>query len=55
MGTISSVAPAIAMLAAILLVLGGIRMIRRGENRKQGWLMIVAAAVVVGNVLILTL
>ena len=55
MGTISSVAPAIAMLAAIMLVLGGIRMIRRGENRKQGWLMIVAAAVVVGNVLILTL
>jgi hypothetical protein len=55
MGTISSAAPAIAMLAVILLMLGGVRMIRRGENRRQGWLMIVAAMVLAGNVLIWTL
>ena len=46
---------ALAMIAAILLVLGGIRLIRRGENRQQGWLMLVAAMVLVGNVLIWTL
>ena len=43
------------MIAALLLVLGGIRLIRRGENRQQGWLMIVAAMVLAGNVLIWTL
>jgi hypothetical protein len=55
MGTSASTVMAVAMLAAILLALGGIRLIRRGPNRLQGWLMIVAAAVLVGNVLILTL
>ncbi len=54
MGTIASSAAAIAMLAAVLLVLGGIRLVRRGENRKQGWLMMVAALVLLGNVLIWT-
>ena len=44
----------IAMLAAFGLLIGGIVLIRRGE-RKKGVLMIVAAAVLVGNVLILTL
>jgi len=46
---------ALAMIAAVLLVLGGIQLIRRGENRQQGWLMLVAAMVLVGNVLIWTL
>jgi len=55
MGTIASAGMALAMIAAILLVLGGIRLIRRGENRQQGWLMLVAAMVLVGNVLIWTL
>ncbi len=55
MGTIASAALAIAMIAAFLLVLGGIRLIRRVEHRQQGWLMIVAAMVLVGNVLIWTL
>ena len=54
MGTIASAALAIAMIAAFLLLLGGIRMVRRGEYRQQGWLMIVAAMVLVGNVLVWT-
>ena len=43
----------IAMLAAFGLMIGGVVLIRRGE-RKKGVLMIVAAAVLVGNVLIWT-
>ena len=54
MGTIASATLAIAMIAAFLLVLGGIRLIRRGEYSQQGWLMIVAAMVLVGNVLVWT-
>jgi hypothetical protein len=54
MGTIASAALAVAMLAAFLLVLGGIRLIRGSEHRQQGWLMIVAAMVLVGNVLVWT-
>ena len=54
MGTIASATLAIAMIGAFLLVLGGIRLIRRGEYRQQGWLMIVAAMVLVGNVLVWT-
>ena len=55
MGTIASATLAIAMIGAFLLVLGGIRLIRRGEYRQQGWLMIVAAMVLVGNVLVWTI
>jgi uncharacterized membrane protein YozB (DUF420 family) len=44
----------IAMLASFGLIIGGVVLIRRGETRK-GVLMIVAAAVLVGNVLIWTL
>ena len=54
MGTIASAALAIAMIAAFLLAIGGATLIRRGEYRQQGWLMIVAAMVLVGNVLIWT-
>ena len=54
MGTIASAALAIAMLAAILLAAGGINLIRRGQYRQQGWLMIVAAMVLLGNVLVWT-
>ena len=43
----------IVMLAAFGLIIGGVVLIRRGE-RKKGVLMIVAAAVLVGNVLIWT-
>ena len=41
----------IGVLATLALALGGARVIRRGE-RKQGVLMLVAAAVILGNVLI---
>ncbi|HJS40613.1 MAG TPA: hypothetical protein VJ763_04345 [Sphingomicrobium sp.] len=54
MGTISSTALGIAMIAVFLLAAGGIRLIQRGEHRQQGWLMIVAAMVLLGNVLIWT-
>ena len=50
----AAAAMAIAMIAAFLLAVGGIQlMIRRGETQK-GALMLVAAAVLVGNVLIWT-
>ena len=46
---------AIAMMAAFLLVIGGIKLARRKEERGRGLLMIVAAAVLVANVAIWTL
>ena len=42
------------MIAAFALVVGGIRLIRRKEDRGRGVLMLIAAAVLVGNVMILT-
>lgn len=55
MGTIASAALAMAMIAAFLLLAGGVRLIKRGEHRQQGWLMLVAALVLVGNVLVWTI
>ena len=55
LSTIGSTAYTLAMIAAVLLVVFGIRLARRAEERRRGVLMIVAAAVLVGNVLILTL
>jgi high-affinity Fe2+/Pb2+ permease len=46
---------AIAMLAAFLLIFGGIKLAMRKQDRGRGVLMIVAALVLVGNVLIWTL
>jgi len=40
----------ILMLAGAALLAGGIYMLRTGKNRKQGWLMLVAAAVMFANV-----
>ena len=54
MGMILEGALALAMIAAFLLILFGVKLIRRGQDRKRGALMIVAAAVLVGNVVILT-
>ena len=54
MGTIASGALALAMIAAFLLAGGGVWLVRGGQNAKQGWLMIVAAMVLVGNVLVWT-
>ncbi len=45
---------AVAMIAAFLLIAGGVQLLRRGE-RQKGALMIVAAAVLVMNVLIWTI
>ena len=55
MGTIAATTLTIAMIAVFLLAGGGIRLILRGGHRQQGWLMIVAAMVLLGNVLIWTI
>jgi hypothetical protein len=46
---------AIAMIAAFLLILGGIRLMRTPASRGKGILMLIAAAVLVANVAILTI
>jgi hypothetical protein len=55
MSIFSSAALAIAMIAAFLLVLGGIRLVRDPQARSRGWLMIAAALVLVMNVTIWTI
>ena len=55
MNSFASAAMALAMIAAFLLAIGGVRLTMRKDDRKRGMLMIVAAAVLVGNVLIWTL
>ena len=55
MNSFASAAMALAMIAAIVLAIGGVRLALRGGDRKRGILMVVAAAVLVGNVLILTI
>jgi predicted permease len=45
---------ALAMLGATALAWGGFTLVRTGQDKTRGWLMIIAAAVVVGNVLIVT-
>jgi high-affinity Fe2+/Pb2+ permease len=51
----ASAAMAIAMLAAFVLAIGGIRLLRRRENRGRGLLMLAAAAVLVMNVAVWTI
>ena len=46
---------AIAMIAAFLLAIGGVKLARTKENRGRGYLMIGAAAVLVMNVVIWTI
>jgi high-affinity Fe2+/Pb2+ permease len=55
MTDVAGLAMAVAMLAAFALIFGGVKLVRRPEDRKRGVLMIVAAAVLVGNVLVWTL
>ena len=45
---------AVAMIATFLLTLGGIRLTRARQSRKQGVLMIIAALVILMNVMIWT-
>lgn len=54
LATIASVAPAIAMLGCFACVIGGIALLRRGEDHRKGVLMLVMAVVLLGNVLIWT-
>ena len=54
MNAFASAAMALAMIAAFVLTIGGARLAMRTEDRKRGILMVVAAIVLVGNVLILT-
>jgi len=54
MGMIGEGALALAMIAAFLLVVFGVRLAVKGGDRKRGILMVAAAAVLVGNVVILT-
>ena len=51
----AALAMAVAMLAAFALVVGGVKLALGPEDRKRGVLMLVAAAVLVGNVLVWTL
>ena len=54
MDEFSSVAMAIAMVAAILLLVTGVMLARAAQTRVRGVLMIVAALVLVMNVMIWT-
>ncbi len=51
----TTLAPAVAMLAVFALSLGGLHLLRGGRDRKKGGLMLACAAVILGNVLIWTL
>jgi high-affinity Fe2+/Pb2+ permease len=51
----AAMAMAMAMIAAFLLAIGGIKLALAKENRGRGFLMIGAAAVLVMNVLIWTI
>lgn len=42
----------ITMVCVIALIAGAIALFRRGNDRKRAWLMLVAALVLFGNVLI---
>ncbi|WP_380874765.1 hypothetical protein ACFB49_01210 [Sphingomonas sp. DBB INV C78] len=52
---ISGIAPAIAMIAVFALIGGGIYLLRTGRDRRKGVLMLIAAVVLFGNVLLWTL
>ena len=54
MGMIGEGALALAMIAAFLLIVFGVRLAFRDGDRKRGALMIAAAAVLIGNVVIMT-
>lgn len=54
LASIAAAAPAIAMLGCFACVIGGITLLRRGGDRRKGVLMLVMAAVLLGNVMIWT-
>lgn len=55
MSGMESLAPAIAMLAAFACLIGGATMIWRRSDVRKGMLLLMMAAVLVGNVAIWTL
>jgi hypothetical protein len=55
MGKIASAALAITMIAAILLLIFGIRLAMRPDDRQRGLLMIACGIIFIGNVLIWTI
>ncbi|GAA0673595.1 hypothetical protein FHT00_001522 [Sphingomonas insulae] len=52
LGTIANAAPAIAMLGCFACLIGGGALIARGGDRRKGVLLLVMAAVLLGNVVI---
>lgn len=54
MENISSIVMAIAMVAALILLIGGVKLLLVRQTRGRGILMIVAALVMVMNVMIWT-
>jgi len=48
------IALSLAILTVIALVLGAFFLFRQGERAKQAWLMLILAAVLAGNVAIVT-
>ena len=54
MSDFASGAMALAMIAAFLLAVAGVKLARKRETRSRGILMIVAAAVLIMNVTIVT-
>ena len=55
MGSIASAALAITMIAAILLLIFGVRLARRPDDRQRGLLMIACGIIFIANVLIWTI
>ena len=55
LGSFATAALAIGMIAAILLAIGGVKLLLTPAYRAKGVLMLVMAAVLVANVLIWTL
>jgi hypothetical protein len=52
LGSIANAAPAIAMIACFACLIGGGALIARGGDRRKGVLLLVMAAVLLGNVVI---
>ena len=55
LSTVASAALAVTMIAAILLLIFGVKLAMRPEERQRGLLMIACGIIFVGNVLIWTL
>ena len=52
LGSIARAAPAIAMIGCFACLIGGGALIARGGDRRKGLLLLVMAAVLLGNVVI---